>query len=95
MNINELKNQYQILIQKYGKEESHKALKKEYSDICSSGDSIINELIDLLDMNGNIEYFINQSSNKPFIQELIQEYLLETISNFVRDGLHASPFWSE
>lgn len=88
-------NHYEILCDKYGSQETYKALKEHYKDVCSNGDSIINEIIDLLHSKENIEYYLNQSKNKDFILKLITNYLDDTIDTFMNNGLVPDPFWAD
>jgi hypothetical protein len=88
-----LVNNYETLCEKYGTQESYVALKRHYKDVCSNGDAIINELIDLLHSKKNIEYYLNESKNKGFVFNLITNYLGETIDTFMNNGLSPDPFW--
>jgi hypothetical protein len=98
--IQNLLNNYNDLAQKYSHEKSIKALKKQYSDICSNGDVIINDLINILnkDVNNNnatnkmIEYR-NMYTKQDYFDNVVIN-LLETIDDFYKDGLNPNPFWA-
>ena len=46
--IESLVTTYILAIRKFGEDELYDALKEHYSDICSNGDAIINDIIDTL-----------------------------------------------
>jgi hypothetical protein len=89
-----LVNDYEILCDKYGTQETYNALKKHYKDVCSNGDVIINQVIDLLHVKKNIEYYLNESKDKEFLLNLITDYLGDTINTFMNNGLVPDPFWA-
>jgi hypothetical protein len=96
--IHTLIKSFDRLAEKYGHRESYLALKKHYSDTCSNGDVIINELIDGLHSNNNNYYhnlLIDYKDDYEFINRLINEYLIETINEFMEKGLKPDPFWVE
>lgn len=99
-NIKTLLNYYTKLAQRYSHNDAIKSLKKQYVDICSHGDVIINDLIDILNNqinNNNIEKNILDYRNK-FIDsqyfDSVVKHLNDTIENFYKDGLHPDPFWA-
>jgi hypothetical protein len=92
--INLIQN-YQALCEKYGTKPTYKALKTQYKDVCSSGDGIINEMIDNLDAKKNIEDIFNQSENKEFVLDLITNHLGHTINVFMNNGLVPDSFWAD
>jgi hypothetical protein len=90
--------QFDKLAEKYGYLNSYRALKKHYSDVCSNGDFIINQLIDGLKSNNN-NYYKNlleeYKNQKDFVDQLINDYLIETIDDFLEKGLKPDPFHVE
>jgi hypothetical protein len=96
--IHKLIKSYDLLSEKYGHKESYLALKKHYCDICSSGDYIINQLIDGLHSNNN-NYYKNlldeYKKDSEFIDKLINDYLIDTIIDFTNNGLNPDPFWAD
>jgi hypothetical protein len=85
----------QTLCEKYGTQETYKALKKQYKDVCSNGDGIINEIIDYLHSKKNIEDILNESQDKEFVLNLITNYLGYTIEIFMNNSLVPDPFWAD
>ncbi len=96
--INKLIKSYDLLSEKYGHKESYLALKKHYCDICSNGDYIINKIIDGLYSNNNNYYknLLNEYKNdEEFVVKLIDDYLIDTINDFINNGLQPDPFWAD
>jgi hypothetical protein len=91
---------YNKLAQKYSHEKSIKALKKHYSDICSTGDVIINKLINILNEHANDNnannYILNYKNTHNNINYFnsVYESLIETIDEFHKNGLKPNPFWA-
>jgi hypothetical protein len=99
--IQNLLNNYIALAQKYSHKDSIKALKKQYCDVCSAGDIIINNLINILanDVNNNnatnkIAEYREKETDKQYFDN-VMEYLIETIDDFYKDGLNPNPFWAD
>lgn len=95
MESKNISNQWNKLCNKFGKQKSYHALKKHYQDICSSGDIFINHMIDELFISGTLENITLESEYRDFYQHLIDEYLQQTISQFIEDGLQPDPFWAD
>jgi len=97
--IQSLIENYEKLCKKYGNKKAFKSLKKHYCDVCSNGDAIINKLIDILkedECHEKMETFVNNSENKDFILNLIQNYLMNTIQDFISGNeLQPNPFWAD
>lgn len=97
--IQSLIENYGKLSMKYGKEKAFKSLKKHYCDVCSNGDFIINNLIDMLnegDCLDKMKMYMNNCNNKEFVVNLIENYLLDTIHDFISDNEpHPNSFWAD
>ncbi len=46
--LTSLTTTYILAIRAFGEEETHEALKEHYSDVCSDGDVVINDMIDTM-----------------------------------------------
>ncbi len=46
--IESLVTTYILAIRKFGEDDLYDALKEHYSDVCSNGDAVINDIIDIL-----------------------------------------------
>ncbi len=78
--------EFDRLVEMFGFSKSITNLKKSYSDICSRGDVIINELISGLEDDNNDFYTLFMKKNKDNAAEikmLIDDHLLDTIDFFM------------
>jgi hypothetical protein len=97
--IQKLVNYYVKLAERHKHNESIKNLKKQYLDVCSAGDVIINTVIDMLakeSNNNNIEKLIikysEEFNNNEYFDSVIDN-LITTIEEFYKNGLNPNPYW--
>jgi hypothetical protein len=96
--INKLIKIYDELTKKYGHHKSFNGLKRHYSDVCSEGDGIINDLIDGLNSNDNNYYqnlLTTYKTKLEFVERLVNDYLIDTIESFIDEGLNPDPYHVE
>lgn len=78
------------LTEKYGFQKSFKALRRQYLDICCSGDFFINELIKGLVSNQD-DYYVNFIEKYKLeaeeIKILIDDYVMETLEELDESNL--------
>jgi hypothetical protein len=89
-------NRFNQLVEKYGFVPSFKALRKQYLDVCSNGDVLINELIKGL-VSSDPEYYTKYMQenirNIDFIKRLIDEYVMDTLEELDQHELDLPVFY--
>jgi len=78
------------LAEKFGFNQSYKALRRQYLDICCNGDAIINNVIKGL-VSEDTHYYVNlmeEYLDQPTeVTRLINEYLIETVNDLYENNL--------
>ena len=74
--------QFDILAEKFGFKYSYKALRRQYLDVCSYGDAVINQMLDGLvsdDVSYYVRWIAENKSDATEAKRIIDDYLVESI----------------